>query len=317
MSQQEEVLRSLDDIVAENLNLMTSVESKKWWPGDFFKQLSLLDITELRERAAGLDDDLLVVLVGNTITEEALPNYSSRLANIFPDETGVSERPWNRFQRNWNAEEKQHGLVLDRYMLLTNRVNLQEMEQTTFNLIRNGFEQNTSLYQGLLYPTFQEPATRISHKNTALAAQKAGDNILATICRKIAGDEHRHATYYLRVSQALFDADPEQAMIEYASLMRSKIVMPAQRMATSTQDFPGLFNAFADVAQRSGIYTANDYVSILKQLNNDLGIAHRSVKGSAAEAQEQVMQLPEKLSRVAARMQKKKHTPYTFSWLKR
>ncbi len=53
---------------------------------------------ELRKRAASLPDDYLVVLVGDMITEEALPTYMAMLNTLdgVRDQTGAEQTPWGR-----------------------------------------------------------------------------------------------------------------------------------------------------------------------------------------------------------------------------
>jgi len=182
-------------IVEENLSFLKTAEQRKWWSNDYSSFMEREDyndglknensLQKLRDRAKGLSDELLVTLVGNMVTEEALPNYTSRLANLFPDMTGISTNPWNLWLRGWSAEEDQHGRVLNHHLLLSGRVNMGAVDVSIFNLIKNGFKQNPSLYQAVFYPTFQEPETRITYRETARLAQEQGDLNLAERCLKI------------------------------------------------------------------------------------------------------------------------------------
>ena len=65
----------------------------------------------LRERAQNLPDDYLVTLVGDLITEEALPTYMTMLNTLdgVRDDTGASVSPWAKWTRAWTAEENRHG----------------------------------------------------------------------------------------------------------------------------------------------------------------------------------------------------------------
>lgn len=57
-----------------------------------------MQVVELRKRTYNLPDDYLVVLVGDMITEEALPTYMAMLNRLdgVRDETGVDPTPWGR-----------------------------------------------------------------------------------------------------------------------------------------------------------------------------------------------------------------------------
>ena len=55
-------------------------------------------MAELRKRTDQLPDDYWVVLVGDMITEEALPTYMAMLNTLdgVRDETGAAPTPWGR-----------------------------------------------------------------------------------------------------------------------------------------------------------------------------------------------------------------------------
>jgi acyl-[acyl-carrier-protein] desaturase len=63
----------------------------------------------------------MVVLVGDMITEEALPTYLGMINTLdgVRDDTGADATPWARWTRAWVAEEKRHGEALSRYLWLT------------------------------------------------------------------------------------------------------------------------------------------------------------------------------------------------------
>jgi acyl-[acyl-carrier-protein] desaturase len=100
----------------------------------------------LRRSAAGLSDEVLVVLVGDTITEEALPSYQTMINRFegLSDQTGESDYSWARWTRGWTAEENRHGQLLSTYLYLSGRVDMRAVEVTTQHLIRNGFDPNAA-----------------------------------------------------------------------------------------------------------------------------------------------------------------------------
>src|SRR3989344_8475112 len=282
---QQAVVDSLASVVETNLKFLAPLETR-WWPAKFFLFLEgspeemYAGMREQRRQAEGLSDELLVVLVGNAITEDALANYALRLGvpTSGIDRIGVSDNPWMKWARGWLAEEHLHGIALTRYLLLTGRVDMQAVDRTTTTLIQNGFEQDPSPYVGLFYPTFQEKATNIAHDRVGIMARNAGAIALADICTKIKADEHRHGLVYLHIAQALFETDEDHAMIEFGRLMQEGLKMPSQRMTdTEHPKPPVLYGRFARVSTRIGVYTPEDYAGILTHLNTELGIAGRSV----------------------------------------
>ncbi|GAA0185797.1 hypothetical protein LIER_33085 [Lithospermum erythrorhizon] len=62
----------------------------------------------------------------------------------------------------------------------------------------------------------------------------------------------------------LLAVDPNRAMLAIADMMRKKITMPAHLMYDGKD--PDLFEHFSGVAQRLGVYTADDYADILEFL---------------------------------------------------
>ena len=99
--QKREVIEGMDGFVAGQLGLLKPVEDS-WRPQDFLPDMSEENwkdsVNELRVRAEGLPDDLLVVLVGDMVTEEALPTYQSLLNGFecISDKSGTDVSAWAR-----------------------------------------------------------------------------------------------------------------------------------------------------------------------------------------------------------------------------
>ena len=144
-----------------------------------------------------MPDDILLVLIGDMVTEEALPTYLTLLNTLegTDDPTGAVDTAWGRWSRQWTSEENRHGDLLNRYLYLGGRVNIKSIEQTIMRLISSGFDPDTRSdpYRGFIYTSFQERATKISHGNVGKLLAGAGDKTGARICARIAGDEVRAA----------------------------------------------------------------------------------------------------------------------------
>ena len=313
-----EILDFIEPVVEAHLDLLVDIDSKKWWPARFFSWMETPDyqepLAELRREAEGLGLGILATLVGNNVTEEALPNYSARLATLFPDPTGIDPRPWSMWSRGWTAEEDMHGRVLNEYLLLTGRVNMEAVEKTIFGLLKGGFEQDDDLYKGVLYPMFQEVATRVSHVGTGRIARDQHANTMATMCRNIAGDEARHARFYFAVGKALFEADPEGALASWHDLMKDGVIMPALYMTDGETPAPDLYNQFAGIAQEVGVYTPIDYAAILRDFNERLGVSELKVAGESARQQEYLSRLPERIEKIGEYRMARGREPVALSW---
>ena len=317
---QHEVLRGLNGIVEQNLDLLLP-RDKAWQPTDFLPSFTAEDWQEqlirFREPAQQLTDEVLVVLVGDMVTEEALPNYAISLNLIAEDEEGTNPSAWARWMRGWVAEENRHGDLLNAFLRLTGRVDMRSVELTVQHLIANGFNPRAypDPYAGMLYTSFQERATRISHFNVAKLALRDGDENLNRICSKIAGDENRHATFYTRMVGHIMEQDAEDVILIFREMLRRIIAMPGKLMYDG-QD-PDLFEHFAVVAQRLGVYTVHDYASIVAYLVDTWNIAGRSLSGKAAKAQEFLCRQAERLSSFADAVAEDiaKQPKYAFSWI--
>lgn len=319
-----DVINALEPFVAKKLDYLVG-DRRKWWASNFFNYMETENASDderfdalrlLRAEAMMLDDSDLVVLVGNEVTEEALPNYSDRFANLVPDSTGISNRPWRLWYRGWASEEKMHGRVLDRYLLLTGRVNMKAVDHSVDSLIKGGMKEEPDVFRSLIYPAFQEPATALSHQNMALIAKRKGVETLHAICSKIAGDESRHAAFYNEVVAEMMRIEPERTLLAYQSIMKDSVVMPAVNMIDSTYpEPPTLFEHFAGVANKIGVYTTRHYAEIVEKLNKKFGVAKASVKGEAARAQEYLGNLPARLQKMAERTKLRVADPVGFDWI--
>jgi len=303
-STQLEVLEGLQSFVGQNMLLLPVEES--WQPSDYLPDLCSDDwaarIGALRGPAQALPDELLVVLVADMVTEEALPSYAVSLNLLSRDYRGAAESPWATWARGWTAEENRHGDLLNGYLRLTGRVDMRAVETTVHYLLKNGFDPRVypDLYGGLVYTSFQERATKISHANVGRLAGTHGEVTLARICQKIAADEARHEAFYTRVMGQVFLADPENALETLRAMLRRVIAMPGKRMFDGHD--ADLFAHFAAVAQRIGVYTVLDYADIVEHLVKTWGVAGLSVSGKASRAQEYVCGLAGTYRKLADRV---------------
>lgn len=291
-----------------------------WQPSDFLPDASretfFNEVKELQESAQGLSYDLVAVLIGDTITEEALPTYESWLSMV----QGVSQSEdggWMQWVRHWTGEENRHGDLLNKYLYLSGRVNMRMMEVSTQYLISDGFDIGTGRdpYRNFIYTSFQEIATNISHRRVATQAKRDGDTLLSKMCGVIAGDEARHAKAYKYFIKKIFEVDPSEAMLAFEDMMRKKIVMPAHFLREIGLKIGQTFGHFTDAAQRLGIYTAVDYVDILKELIEEWHIESAAgLNESAEKARDYILHLPNRLLRVAERT-KNPELEYKFTWI--
>ena len=316
----KEVMLTLESSIDSFVDKFLITPEKIWQPTDFLpnsqKDNFIDEVKEIQELSKELDDDFWVVLVGDTITEEALPTYESWLLDL----EGVTQQPdngWGKWVRAWTAEENRHGDVLNKYLYLSGRVNMREVEITTQHLIADGFDIGTATdpYKNFVYTSFQELATYISHNNVAKIARKKGHKALAKMSKIIAGDEMRHHIAYAEFVKEIFKIDPSEMMLAFQHMMKHKIVMPAMHLRESFEAKGTLFDQFSVVAQRTGVYTGFDYVDILKKLNTMWEIDKiTNLTQEAEKARDWLLKLPARMQRITERIAVP-DTKYNFKWM--
>ena len=302
----EEFLKKIDD---------------NWQPADFLPNSTndnfIKEIKELRAECKELPYDYMAVLVGDTITEEALPTYESWLMDV----DGITkEEPqgWSKWIRMWTAEENRHGDLLNKFLYLSGRVNMRQMEISTQHLIADGMDNGAARdpYKNFVYTSFQELATNISHRRTATLAKKHGSNQLSQICGVIAADEARHAKAYKSFVAKIFEIDASEMMLAFEDMMRKRIAMPAHFMRQAGESIGKTFAHFSDAAQRLGVYTSLDYTHILESLIQEWDIANiGSLTGAANKARDYLMTLPDRFKKISERGLNAP-VEYQFSWVR-
>ncbi|MCL5246347.1 acyl-ACP desaturase [Cellulophaga sp. 20_2_10] len=317
-----EVMKAIEGKVDGFIDSYLVPIDKIWQPTDFLPDSQsdnfFSEVEQIREEAKELGYDFWVTLVADTITEEALPTYESWLMDVEGvDQHDGPENGWSKWVRHWTAEENRHGDVLNKYLYLSGRVNMREVEITTQHLIADGFDIGTDRdpYKNFVYTSFQELATNISHKRVGQMAKKKGNTLLGKMCNIIAGDEMRHHLAYREFVKIIMDQDPNGMILAFADMMKRKIVMPAHFLRESGGSIGTAFETFSNCAQRLGVYTAQDYIEILSKLNGYWDIENvRGLNDSAEKARDYLTKLPSRLQRISDRM-KIDDDQYHFKWV--
>ncbi|MFK8038723.1 MAG: acyl-ACP desaturase [Crocinitomicaceae bacterium] len=315
-----EVMRFLEKDVSSLIEKYLIPIDSIWQPSDFLPNSEddyFLDkISEIQELAKELPYDFWVVLVGDMITEEALPTYESWLMDVEGVDQ-IENNGWSTWVKHWTAEENRHGDLLNKYLYLSGKVNMKEVEITTQHLISDGFDIGTDRdpYKNFVYTSFQELATYISHNRVAKIARESGNKGLAKMCQMVAGDEMRHHNAYSEFVNRIFKVDPNQMMLAFEDMMRKKINMPAHFLRESGSKIGHAFEEFSNTAQRIGVYTAADYVDILQKLIAKWQIEKiTNLSDEAEKARDYIMKLPNRMLRIADRLILPENS-YQFKWV--
>lgn len=315
-----EVMQFLDTKVDEFVDKFLIPIETIWQPSDFLPDAQsdtfFEDVKEIQEIAKDLPYDFWVAMVGDTITEEALPTYEAWLMDVEGIDN-VERNGWSRWIRQWTSEENRHGDLLNKYLYLSGRVNMREVEITTQHLIADGFDIGTGRdpYKNFVYTSFQELATYVSHNRVSQIAKDYGDKKLAKVCKLIAGDEMRHHHAYCEFVDQIFKVDPSEMMLAFQYMMKQKITMPAVFLRESGEKIGAAFEQFSNSAQKLGVYTANDYVDIMQKLIDKWQIDKISgLTDEAEKARDYLMKLPGRMAKISERLVLPEEN-YIFKWV--
>jgi acyl-[acyl-carrier-protein] desaturase len=111
----------------------------------------------------------------------------------------------------WTAEEGRHGIAIRDYLLTSRAVDPVQLEDLRMRHMSTGYTSahGDDMLRSLAYVSFQELATRVSHRNTGkLTGDKVADQLLA----RVAADENLHMVFYRNLLGAALELAPNQAM---------------------------------------------------------------------------------------------------------
>ena len=212
-----ELLRALEPVAEKLINRHLSM-TKDWNPHDYIpwsegKNYYALGGQDWDPDQAKLSDVARVAMVQNLLTEDNLPAYHREIAMNFSMDSA-----WGYWVNRWTAEENRHGISIRDYLVVTRNCDPVELEELRVEQMTRGFSpgQNAqgdlfaeSLFDAVMYVSFQELATRVSHRNTGKACN---DPVAEQLLARISNDENLHMIFYRDVSAAGLDIAPNQAI---------------------------------------------------------------------------------------------------------
>jgi acyl-[acyl-carrier-protein] desaturase len=205
-----ELLYELEPVVTANLDRHLSV-AKEWFPHSYVPWSEGENFDgPLEGRAwdveqSQLDETARTSMILNLLTEDNLPSYHHEIAALFG-----RDGAWGTWVHRWTAEEGRHGTAIRDYLLTTRAVDPVALERARMTHMEVGYASPNShcVLNSVAYVSFQELATRISHRNTGTYS---GEPRCEQLLAKIANDENLHMVFYRNLLSAAFDRSPDQA----------------------------------------------------------------------------------------------------------
>ncbi|MFV2020052.1 acyl-ACP desaturase [Micromonospora sp. LOL_023] len=215
---QTALLIELEPVVADNLNRHLGL-AKEWFPHEYVPWSDgrtfdgPLGGEAWSPEDSQLSDVARTALIVNLLTEDNLPSYHHEIATRFG-----RDGAWGTWVHRWTAEEGRHGIAIRDYLTVTRAVDPVELERARMVHMSTGYS-NVHSYEvlhSLAYVSFQELATRISHRNTGKAT---GDPLCERLLARVAADENLHMMFYRNLLAASFELAPSQAMRAVADVV--------------------------------------------------------------------------------------------------
>jgi len=218
---QRQLLEELEPAVAKELDRHLSA-AKDWMPHEYvpwtegrnfpgvFEDGVPWDVTQSK-----VSDTARTALVVNLLTEDNLPSYHREIHDSFgPDGA------WGTWIGRWTAEEGRHGMAIRDYLLTSRAVDPDALERERMAHMTQGFQSayELDMLHTVAYVSFQELATRISHRNTGKYTEDPfADQLLA----RISVDENLHMVFYRNLMTAALDVAPDQSVIAIRDVVQN------------------------------------------------------------------------------------------------
>jgi acyl-[acyl-carrier-protein] desaturase len=206
---QSRMLHELEPVVEENLERHLKI-TKDWMPHDYVpwdegRNFKYLGGTDWEPGDSKLDPVAKTAMVVNLLTEDNLPSYHREVAERFG-----RDGAWGTWVGRWTAEEGRHAVAMRDYLVVTRGVDPVKLEELRMIHMTAGYDSgDKSMLRTLAYVSFQELATRVSHRNTGKAT---GCPVAEGMLARIAQDENLHMVFYRNLLAAAFDREPDATM---------------------------------------------------------------------------------------------------------
>lgn len=215
---QTALLLELEPVVEKNLDRHLSL-AKEWFPHEYVPWSEgrtfdgPLGGEPWTEGDSTLPEVARTALIVNLLTEDNLPSYHHEIATLFG-----RDGAWGTWVHRWTAEEGRHGTAIRDYLTVTRAVDPVALERARMTHMSAGYvnTHDDEVLHSLAYVSFQELATRISHRNTGRAT---GDPTCEALLARVAADENLHMVFYRNLLGAALELAPSQAMRAVADVL--------------------------------------------------------------------------------------------------
>lgn len=204
-----DIYRELEPEVERQLNRHLGM-AEDWYPHDYIpysegRSYAALGGEDWSPEQSNLSPLAKAAMILNLLTEDNLPSYHREIS----DNLG-RDGAWGEWLNRWTAEENRHSIVMRDYLVVTRGVDPVALDNARMAHMQHGYDSGgRDGLHTLSYVTFQELATRVSHRNTGIAT---GDPIADRMLQRVAKDENLHMIFYRSMGAAALSLAPNQTM---------------------------------------------------------------------------------------------------------
>ncbi|MFI6171910.1 acyl-ACP desaturase [Nocardia sp. NPDC051052] len=294
---QLEILTELQPVAEQNLNRHLAL-AKDWHPHDYIpwdegRNFAAMGGQDWAPEQSKLSEVAKVAMITNLLTEDNLPSYHRELAENFSQDGA-----WGTWVGRWTAEENRHGIAIRDYLVVTRGVDPVALEEARMIHMTNGVASPDNwggFMESVTYVTFQELATRVSHRNTGRICD---DPVADRMLQRIAADENLHMIFYRNLCAAGLDLAPDQAMMAITKIL-THFIMPGAGMPNFRRNGVlmakhGIYDlrqhledVVAPVLKQWNIFERNDFGPRGEQAREELGVFVEKLEQDVLKFEEQ------------------------------
>lgn len=288
------VLHELEPVVERELNRHNSARTP-WVPANYMpidqETGQILHRVTDPEATPLLSPEAQSAMIVNLLTEDNLPSYHRVIAENF----GI-DGPWGTWTNQWTAEEGNHAYAMRSFLDLTRSIDPAKNEAMRMEQVMQGYMEEKDPLHTLAYVTFQELATRVSHRQTGKATH---NQIAEDMLKLIAKDENFHMIFYSNLAEAALDIAPNQMM----QAIRDE-VLSFEMPGSNIKDF----RLHALRIANAGIYDLRRHLKeVVRPILRKWHISKREdLTGEGALARDELAAFLEKLDREASQFEEKR-----------
>ncbi|MBH0121304.1 acyl-ACP desaturase [Rhodococcus sp. HM1] len=290
---QLELLRELEPVAEANVNRHLSM-TRDWHPHDYVpwdegRNFAAMGGVDWDPEQSRLGEVAKAAMITNLLTEDNLPSYHREIAENFS-----RDGAWGTWVGRWTAEENRHGIVMRDYLVVTRGVDPVALENARMEHMTNGFSSpgDTGMLHSVAYVTFQELATRVSHRNTGKACDEP---IADKMLQRIAADENLHMIFYRNICEAALDVAPVQTLQAITQVLKN-FQMPGAGMPN--------FRRNGVLMAKHGIYDLRQHLDdVVQPVLRKWNIFERDFGADGAETLDELGTFLEDLERQAVKFE--------------